>query len=156
MHLAQLMVRRQFGPRSCSMKHPFPAAVILAVAVFSGCVSTARLYNLDSGEVLAARFKNYGTGHGEITVTLPDGKELKGEYSTLDNSSSSFGTNVTSGSYGWATSQGFSFSVPHTQYGSAVVAGSGFVIDVVYQVDILSHGFGVAKDNKGGHYRLQF
>lgn len=138
------------------MKCRFPPAVILAMVLFSGCVSTARLYNLDSGEVLSANFKNYGTGHGQITVTLPDGRELKGEYSTLDNGSSSFGTNVTSGPYGWAISQGFSFNAPHTQYGSAVVAGSGLVIDVVYQVDILSHGFGVAKDNKGGHYRLQF
>lgn len=133
---------------------------ILLLAL-GGCVTTGRLYNMDTGEVLNASFENYGTGNGQITVTMPDGRKLSGEYSTVSNmsfSSASASANASgSGGYAWATAQGFSFDQPGKQFGSATLVGQGLVIDIVYVVDPWSsHGYGVGKDNKGGRYKVQF
>ena len=138
-----------------------PILLMVLIAMVGGCATTARLYNLDTGDVLNASFENHGTGHGQITVTTPDGKQLSGEYTTISGMSysSGFGTASASGSggYAWATAQGFSFSQPGKQYGSATLAGQGMVIDIVYVVDPwTSHGYGVGKDNKGGKYKVQF
>jgi len=134
--------------------------VIFAISI-SSCVTTARLYNLDSGEVLNASFENYGTGHGIITVVTSTGDTLSGEYSTISGMSysSGFGTASASGTggYAWATAQGFSFNQPGKQFGSATLAGKGLIIDIVYVVDPWSsHGHGVGKDNKGGKWKIQF
>jgi hypothetical protein len=136
-------------------------AVCLFLLLCAGCVTTARLYNLDTGAILRASFENNGTGHGKIVATTAEGKTLEGEYSTISGASfstgSGFATAAGSGGYAWATAQGFSFNQPGAQYGTAVVTGNGLVIDLVYAVDPwTSHGNGVGKDTKGGRYRLQF
>lgn len=138
----------------------YVAATVVLLCLF-GCVTTARLYNLDTGEVLNASFENYGTGHGKIAVTMASGKQLNGEYTTISDMSYStgFGTATASGSggYAWATAQGFSFNQPGKQFGSATIVGDGAVIDIIYVVDPwTSHGHGVGKDNKGGKYKIQF
>lgn len=135
--------------------------LVAIIAALTGCASTARLYNLDTGEVLNASFENYGTGFGRITVTLPDGRKLAGEYTTISDMGYSAGfstANVSgAGGYAWATAQGFSFNQPGKQFGSATVVGHGMVIDVVYVVDPwTAHGHGIGKDNKGGKYKVQF
>jgi hypothetical protein len=135
--------------------------VLFGGSLIVGCASTARLYNLETGEVLTAQYQNYGTGHGKITLTTPAGITLVGEYTTISGASYSSSTAsanaVGSGGYAWATAQGFSFNQPGQQYGSATAAGDGLVIDIVYVVDPWSgHGHGVGQDNKGGKYRLQF
>lgn len=134
------------------------AALVVAIG---GCATTARLYNLDTGDVLNASFENYGTGHGQITVTRPDGRKLSGEYTTVSDMSysSGFATANAAGSrgYAWAAAQGFSFSQPGKQFGSATLVGQGLVIDIVYVVDPwTSHGYGVGRDNKGDRYKVQF
>jgi hypothetical protein len=120
-----------------------------------------RAYNLETGEVLQAKYENLGTGHGNITATAPNGTTYVGEYSTISDVgySSSIATAHAAGSggYAWATAQGFSFDQPGQQYGSATLVGSGLVIDFVYVVDPwTSHGHGVGRDNKGGTYKVQF
>ena len=137
------------------------ALLIATMVILSSCATTARLYNLQTGQVLNATFQNYGTGHGDITVVMPDGKSLHGEYSTISGMSynTGFGNAYASGNdgYAWATAQGFSFHQPGKQFGSATVAGDGLVIDIVYVVDPWSsHGYGVGKDNRGGRYKVQF
>lgn len=138
--------------------HVMAAAFLLGLA---GCATTARLYNLDTGEILNASFEDYGTGHGSITASMSNGKKLNGEYTTISGMgySTGFGTATATGSggYAWATAQGFSFNQPGQQFGSATLVGDGLVIDIVYVVDPwTSHGHGVGKDNKGGKYKVQF
>lgn len=137
------------------------ATTLILVFLIAGCVTTARLYNLNTGEILNATFENSGGGHGNITATAQDGRKFTGEYSTISGASYSSGLGVGSaagsGGYAWATAQGFSFNQPGQQYGSAVVVSDGSVIEIVYVVDPWSgHGNGVGRDNKGGVYRLQF
>jgi len=143
----------------------FLAVFITAAWLFgsTGCatVTTARLYNLDTGHVLNISFENYGTGHGQMRAVGPDGRQLLGEYTTISDFafSSGFGTATAFGSagYAWATGQGFSFGQPGRQYGSATLAGDGLIIEIVYVVDPWSsHGHGVGRDNKGGRYKIQF
>jgi hypothetical protein len=122
---------------------------------------TARLYDLDTGQVLHATMATHGTGHGEVTVVTPDGKTLTGEYSTVSNgqfSSSSANAMVNvGGTFGWANAQGFSVTRSSAVVGSGVVTGSGIVLEVVFQVDSFTkHGDGVGRDNKGHKYRLEF
>ncbi len=135
--------------------------LVFAAVLLTGCVSSARLYNLDTGEVLTAKYENYGTGHGKITLTTSAGKTLSGEYTMISGASYSSGTAsshaVGTGGYAWATAQGFSLNQPGQQYGSATVAGDGLVIEIVYVTDPWTgHGHGVGRDNRGGRYRLQF
>ena len=137
------------------------SAAILCVLALSGCVTSARLYNLDSGEVLTATYENNGSGHGQITVRTPSGQILVGEYTTISGASysSGFGTATVSGNggYAWAAAQGFSFNQPGQQFGSATAVGGGLVIDIVYAVDPWTgHGQGVGKDNRAGRYRVLF
>jgi len=135
---------------------------VLLTIVLCGCVTTARLYNLNEASVIYAKFGNYGIGHAKITAIAPDGEQFEGEYTTLSNMSMStgFGTAsaFSSDNYVWAQAQGFSFNQPGKQFGSAVIVGDrGTVIEIIYAVDPwTSHGSGVAKDNKGNKYRVQF
>lgn len=136
-------------------------AAIVGVLVFAGCAETAHLYNLSSGEVLTATYQNAGTGHGQITIRTPSGQVLTGEYSTISGMSYSTGVGAAfasgTGGYAWATAQGFSFNQPGQQFGHAIAAGNGLIIDIVYAVDPWSgHGSGVGKDNRGGRYRVLF
>lgn len=143
------------------MKKLARLAATFIVLLLLGCAApTARLYNLETGEVLHATYQGRGPGHGQITVTTPAGETLVGEYTTFTAvGSPTFGTATVSGTgeYGWATAQGFSFSQPGQRYGSATVAGDGLIIDIVYVVDPWSgHGHGVGRDNHGGRYKVQF
>lgn len=139
--------------------------IILPALLFSlfGCaVTTARVYNLKTGDVSTASFENNGTGHGKIVLTMANGKSLSGEYSTISDLSyqtttSHISATNSAGNMAWAVAQGFSFNQPGRQFGSAIVAGDGLVIDVVYAVDPwTSHGYGVGKDNQGGKYKVLF
>lgn len=129
---------------------------ILSLLALSGCTGTARLYSLNTPtpQIIHLKFVNPGFGHGTVTGTGPHGEPLDGEFNTLPG-----GGQVVTTEYGWAASEGFSFSRPNTDYGTVTVAGGGLVIDCVYGVSELSfsdHGEGICRDNKGTKYRLHF
>lgn len=135
--------------------------LLLVLLLLSSCVGTARLYNLDTAQVIDVQFEDNGTGRGKISGTLPNGEPLSGEYNTLQGGSETASTATAAGAgfggYDWATAQGFSFNQPNTDYGAATVVGGGLVIDCVYGTSgFPSHGEGVCRDNKGGNYRLHF
>ena len=45
--------------------------VLVATLVLVGCALKARIYNLDTGQVLVATFNYFGSGKGPIEITLP-------------------------------------------------------------------------------------
>ena len=131
------------------------------VFVLFGCPSTARLYNLDTAEMIHLNFKIGVSRHGKITGKLPNGKKLVGEYTTLsvgDTNSETSGANaVDLEDYAWATERGFYFNEPDVQYGSATLEGDELLIEIVFAVwSWTSHGHGVGRDNQGGRYRVKF
>jgi hypothetical protein len=138
--------------------------IILPLCIASllfGCTSNARLYKLDTAEIVLLDFKISVMKHGKITGKLPDGKILAGEYSPLPEDIAGKGTSDTSavgsGDYAWANAQGFYFNEPDVTYGSATLEGDGLRIEIVYAVLAWTyHGYGVGRDNQGGKYRLKF
>jgi hypothetical protein len=115
--------------------------------------SKARLYNLSTGEVAVAEFHNkWQRGHGDIKVTL-GGQNLQGEFSTVANSESSWGS-----IYGQGVSAGlFSTHIAGAQRGEAIASGSGTVLRCEYMVSGLTmHGHGYCTDNHDGKYQVMF
>ena len=137
-------------------------SLLLCIAfLLYGCPSNARLYKLDTAELIHLDFKISVSTSGKITGRLPNGKKLVGEYGPLPEDIAGKGTGETgdvgSGDYAWANAQGFYFSEPNAKYGSAILKGDGLIIEIVYAVlPWTTHGYGVGRDNKGGRYRVKF
>ena len=133
---------------------------ILAISL-SGCVGSARLYPeneiAQSMGVLEVNFTDDGTGAGEVTAILPDGEVLKGEYYTIDTSTSGFGT-IYSSVYGTA------FTTQHITPGSqpgvvSMFGNRGTMVQCEYFTSrpwFKSRGAGACKSSKGALYRLHF
>ena len=70
---------------------------LLAYApAWAGC--TARLYNLDSGEITPLKCSHRHRTTGTVSGTLPGGEKLSGEYVTVVNSAVGWGS-IYSGVY---------------------------------------------------------
>jgi len=157
------------------MKAASSCSVLLLLLTF-GCLRTARMYPVsgpilnDHPQIIIAEFKDYGSGNGEVTVKLPDGELLQGEYSTVPQGSMSFSTSSSNGmvsasgsgiaitAFDWSNTYGNSFSVANMQCGQATCIGNkGTALSVEYAVSAMTgHGYGIGKDNKGNIYRIQF
>ncbi|MGA2841737.1 MAG: hypothetical protein ABSG18_16445 [Steroidobacteraceae bacterium] len=65
------------------------ALVGLALASLAGCTDHARVYPLDEATVRMGtptfEFVKQGLGHGLVTITMPDGEVLRGEYQITEN-----------------------------------------------------------------------
>ena len=123
-----------------------------------GCTSSAKLHNLDTGEVIPLKLKNYGIGEGEIVGELPNGKEAIGAHVLVSGGVTNWGNNdckIDSGGCEWAKSLGFAFNQPNTKYGYAVLVADRVLIKLMYAIDRrTSYGCGI--DNNGRKYRLVF
>ena len=130
----------------------------LTALFHSGCTSSARLHNLDTGEVIPIKLKNYGIGEGEIVGTLPNGKEAIGAHVLVSGGVTNWATHdckIDSGGCAWAKALGFSFDQPNTKYGYAVVVADNVLIKMLYAIGRrTSYGCGI--DNNGRKYRLIF
>jgi hypothetical protein len=136
--------------------------ILVATLVLVGCALKARIYNLDTGQVLVATFNYSGSGKGPIEITLPSGEVCKGEYLTVAGGSMAWGS-VFATVYGpagsaTATDTGYSGSIENKQKGSAIVTGNqGTVVECEYVTTAAgAEGYGACKDNKGNRYKLMF
>ena len=144
------------------------AATIVPVAMLllCSCVSSARLYPANEGAtplgVLEATYQDNGLGRGEITIPLPDGEVLKGEYSTVDGSAYGFGAVYGSvygtGGAAYGSATGTSFGIAGSSPGIASLFGSkGTSMQCEYFVNSMTgSGGGACKDSKGRLWRLHF
>jgi hypothetical protein len=148
--------------------------------IISGCVASpiprsARLYDMDKGVVIEALIEDARKVHGQITAKNQiTGEIFLGEYNSIRDDvvrtsqglGGSFGSSqgtagpysFSQSGYGWATAIGFSFEERNRIYGAATMVGDKTtIIEAVYSVDRQSlHGYGVARDNQGGRYKLHF
>jgi hypothetical protein len=139
---------------------------LLAVSALPGlgCVMTlgARVYNLDSGEVLEATFRYTGSGKGPVEFTLPSGVSCSGEYVTVAGGSTGWGSVFASvygpGGAATGTATALGGSIENKQRGSAVATcPGGRVFECEYVTSAWSaQGYGACKDNLGQKYRLMF
>jgi hypothetical protein len=93
-------------------------------------------------------FVRQGLGHGPVTVTMPDGEILKGEYQVTENAALGVGI---------AGSQ--TFSTVAFGSGRAVVisaTGEHIIMNCEGTADIGGHGSGVCQRSAGNKYRVMF
>jgi len=140
-----------------------PLFLVAVVALSLSCgARKARLYNLDSGQVLNASFTWGGSGKGKLTIVMPDGEQCTGEYVTVPEGSSTwgsvFGTVYGPGGSVSGSATGYSVSVEGKQKGTAIATSNkGTVIECEYVTSSWSpQGYGACQDNKGTVYRLMF
>src|SRR5689334_7558116 len=115
------------------------AAVI--AASLCGCVSSARLYPANDSAIavgaLVASYENYGTGRGSITIKMPDGEVLSGEYSTVDTTAYQFGTIYSATSSAMSSSVGSSGASPGTAF---LIGTGGTHMDCEYVTSVSGNG----------------
>jgi hypothetical protein len=157
-----------------------PLFIIILLTFISGCLSSAvprsgRLYDMDKGIVIEALIEDARKVHGRITAkNTMTGEIFVGEYNSIRDDvarrSQTAGGSFGSGSgnvgpysssqsgYDWAMAFGFSFEERNRIYGAATMVGDkSTIIEAVYSVDRQSlHGYGVARDNQGGRYKVHF
>lgn|GEM_PF-4073200 len=79
--------KRDSGRGSAEGRHRLQVLFFLALGLLAGCAGTgymtARVYNIDTGELLNVRFYGYETGKGNLRAELPHGKVLYGRYTLM-------------------------------------------------------------------------
>lgn len=151
-------------------------AIVVAVlaAQLAACSTTASLYPVDGPlskqqplPVLTATVDGIMGNTGGISMTLPDGEQCTGKWSSIAPMSVGFSTASASGNAinamasVWTTVYGSGFSVknlPGVNKGEAMLVGDrGAIIQVeFYTGSGTANGAGVAKDNKGNTYKVLF
>lgn len=138
------------------------ALAILLTTAGLGCALTARVYNLDTGQVITATFMYSGSGRGSVEFVLPSGEVCKGEYVTVAGGTTSWGSVFATvygpGGSATATGTGYGRSIENMQKGTAIAIGNrGAVIECEYVTSAYgAQGYGACKDNKGNRYKLMF
>lgn len=152
-----------------------PIAIITAALAFlvlaSGCTRTMTLVDMESGQTLKAEFTDTPGTNGTITVTMPDGEVLKGNYtgvrederfgftSATATASAHSSTGETAHVQGSGFSHGYSVGGQGKAYGllTSTRPGSSLVMEILATYGVLSgHGYGKARTNDGRFYRVQF
>jgi hypothetical protein len=71
------------------------ATFLMASSLLCACTDQARVYPLDPAAMQAGvpkiEFVRRGLGHGPVTVTMPDGEILQGEYQVTENAAVGLG-----------------------------------------------------------------
>ena len=130
------------------------------------CTKYARLYPVNdlasTTGVLKAKYSDSGKGYGEITIVMPDGETLSGEYTTGRAINRNFGNLLSNvyGTEGGAVGTGTSTShrLSDTSPGIAnLYSDRGTMMQCEYFIGKRAgKGRGACKKNDGSLYRLQF
>jgi hypothetical protein len=123
------------------------------LVLLGACTDQARVYALDPASAQAGtpkiQFVRQGLGHGPVTVTMPDGEILRGEYQVAQNAAVGLGFMGT-----------HTFTTVGVGGGSPVVISAsddqGTMINCDGTADIAGHGFGECQTGKGAKYRVMF
>jgi hypothetical protein len=139
-------------------------SVILLVCLLFGCAVPPLPVNLygvsgaNEGRMIVGQAHRSGPKRGIIEITLPDGEQCTGNYSIIRDASSTALSASWNSLYQSVYGSGQATTVQSTGAGMATAVGNnGTVLEVNFLADTFSgHGFGVAKDNRGNIYRVQF
>jgi hypothetical protein len=137
---------------------------MLVLLLFSGCVHKMQMVDFETGTVLDA---NYNKANRIITVVMPDGEILIGQYSAVSNASFSIGNTLGSSTaysgassataYGSATSYAVTSGGASNAYALLRSNTSKLMMEIIVQYSEWNgHGFGEARVNDGRHFKVQF
>jgi hypothetical protein len=128
------------------------AACALALTLV-GCADSARVYPLDSAAMQAGtpkiEFQRQGIGKGPVTVTMPDGEILHGEYQVTENAA------VGIGFAGRQTATALAYGSNRHVVISAT-GDRGTIMNCDGAADIGGHGSGTCETSRGFKYRVMF
>ena len=128
------------------------AAFALALAV-AACTDSARVYPLDPAAMQAGtpkiEFERRGMGRGPVTVTMPDGEILHGDYQVTENAAFGIGFAGTQ----TATAIGYG-SNRHVVI--SATGDRGTILNCDGVADIGGHGSGMCETSCGNKYRVMF
>ncbi len=122
----------------------------------AGCTATARLYPANdiaaATGILTFSYEDTGLGYGPVSLRMPDGEMLTGEYTTVSTTDTTFGTIMSGGQV--SSFQGFSSGggSPGT---ASLIGNRGTLMQCEYIAGDFS-GTGTCRTNKGAQYRLHF
>jgi hypothetical protein len=128
-----------------------PLALAIAFSV-GACTDVARVYPIDAAAMAAGtpkiQFVRQGLGHGPVTVTMPDGEILKGEYQVTENAAVGVG---------FAGAQTFS-AVSFGSGRGVVISATGehTILNCDGTADVGGHGSGICQTSQGNKYRVMF
>jgi hypothetical protein len=142
------------------------ALLVFVLLFLAACTKHARLYPVNdlasTTGVLKAKYIESGTGYGVITIVMPDGETLSGEYTTGRAINLNFG-NILSNVYGteegaFGTGTSTSFRLSDTSPGIAsLYSDRGTMMQCEYFIGKRAgKGRGACKKNDGSLYRLEF
>jgi hypothetical protein len=130
--------------------------IIVVAAVGTLCVACAdqaRIYPLDDAAMRAGtpkiEFVRQGLGRGPVTVTMPDGEILRGEYQVTENAAVGFGFSGTRSATAIAYGSGRPVVISAT-------GDRGTILNCEGSADIGGHGSGICETNRGNKYRVMF
>ncbi len=137
------------------MKYPFSLIIVLSCALLVGCAHSISLVNFSSGETLAGEYNELTR---EISVTMPNGEIIKGQYSAASNSSVSYGTGFAASGGNLASGFGTSFSSGGASQAYALLRSSTskLIMEMAVTYGSNRQGFGEARTNDGRVYKVQF
>jgi hypothetical protein len=128
----------------------FIAALALA-ELCGGCADQARVYPLDEAAMQAGvpkiEFVRSGLGSGPVTITMPDGEVLQGEYQVTENAAIGMGF---SGGRS-ATAIGYGSGRPVVVN---AVGNRGTIMNCEGALDIGGHGSLICQTGRGQRYRM--
>ena len=121
--------------------------------LLTACTDTARMYPIDPVSMQAGiptiQFVRQGLGRGPVTVTMPDGEILKGEYQLTENASIGFGFSGARSATAIAYGSGRPVVI-------SAVGDRGTIMNCEGAADIGGHGSGLCQTSKGMKYRVMF
>jgi hypothetical protein len=137
---------------------------IIILMFLSGCVHKVQMVNFETGVSLDAEFNE---GNRLVTVIMPSGEILTGQYSAVSNASFTVGntfSNATAYSgtssasaYGSSTSYSVSSGGASNAYALLKSNTSKLMMEIIVQYSEWNgHGFGEAQTNDGRRFKVQF
>ena len=147
---------------------------LFSVIFFAGCSTTANFYPIEGPlskmvplPVLVASVDGISGNTGNISLTLPDGEQLNGKWSSVAPQSSSYsiGSSNLTATNGltsiWSQVYGSSFSISNlagVNRGEAILTGpKGTLLQAEFVTGSgTANGKGIAKDNHGNVFRMIF
>lgn len=143
------------------MKNGKLLIAFVVVGALVGCATSANFYPLNPQAeklgLLHATLHEGLLGSGTMTMTLPSGEVLKGQFSPVNGPSTAFDSG--SASLGGVTGTGFNSMVasPGSSLGFAELMGNrGTTAQCEFEANTWSHGSGLCKFSNGAKYRVMF
>lgn len=125
---------------------------LLIPMLLGGCTDSARVFPLDQASAAVGtpkfEFVRQGLGRGPVTVTMPDGEILKGEYQVTENASVGVAFSGSRMATGMAYGSG-----RHTV--ANAVGDRGTIMNCDFVLDLGGHGSGLCQTSpQNAQYRV--